>query len=500
MLNKIVLFFNQRFSELDARSLAGFRMILGASILWNLIIYRIPAVGKYYNNPLLVPDETIADYYGPPLPIFSLTDSDLWYYLLMGVMVMAASSMIVGWKTRWMVGILFVLMGSLTTTNPYLSHGVEYLEETALFWSFFLPMDRCWSLRTAHHKNFDRLEGIASFGLLLQLFLIYFSSWLFKNGAVWKEGRVLEIVAQDLIHADTLLEWLSEYPSILQVMTYIGFGLEILISLFLLVGIWKKTWRIYAALSIVLLHFSMTALLDVGTFIIVGVGFAIVLLPDHFWKFIGKSWVFIPTDIIASNFSKSKKNNWLTLGLLLAMLCVLRSNLHSWTKDTYISPVLTSLPFSDPVLEKQIPDPGIFTGFWHQSWRFFAHNIYADLGDFMFVGHDENGRMYDLASGSVISDAVNKAGHWTYLPDNNYQGAEFIFGVYFKFYHHRFPESSKAQWLRLKLDEFTADHEDVLLKRAEIWQIERTYQVQKEVVLSDHYFLLSSHKVGELED
>ncbi|MBF4983277.1 HTTM domain-containing protein [Nonlabens mediterrranea] len=487
MFTKLIARLNSKIIPFDPRSLGIFRIILGLAIIYNIVFYRFPAVGVFYNTPDLIPPSTITNYYGVPLPLFNWIDSDVWYNSLFLIMLLLSVLLTVGYRLKWVIPALFVLFGSMITTNPYVAHGVEYLEETALFWAIFLPLDRRFSLTKITDVRSQNSGNFAHLGFHFQLFLIYFSSWIFKNGELWKSGKILEIVSKDLIHSKPLLQGISNQPEFLELLTYSGFYLEVIVSLLILSAFFFENLRKWIFISLFFLHVTMALYLHVGTFFIIGLAFSVVFLPAGFWNHRLLNKLYSPNSIIDST-QKVKLNQLKIIGLLVFMAFILHGNLHHWSKNSYLSSALSSLPFFDCTIGRQLSDPGIFTGFWHQSWKFFPNNIYDDLGDFIFIGYNASGEAIELRTDTVLTISENDdAIDINPLPSHSYSGAEFTFGVYYKFYQNRFPKSTQQGWLNIELDNYKKAHPKKEISKAELWRLQRFHYYE-----GDHLILQDS--------
>lgn len=492
MFEKLLGYLERNTISFDLRSLGLFRIALGFALIYNLIVYRFPAVGVYYNNRQWLPEASASDYYGESFPLFNWSDSNLWYYFLLSLMLLLSILLMIGYKTKWITPVLFITFASLITTNPYLSHGVEYLEETALFWAMFLPLNRRFQLFQNQKASFLNFGKLAQLGFQFQLFLIYFSSWIFKNGELWRKGQLLEVVSNDLIHARPLLQQLGTYPELAQSFTYAGFYLEVLVSILLLLSFFFQRARYWSAISIILLHGIMALFLHVGTFFLIGLAFGVLLLPQGFW-----SWKIFPDrwryqNSIGLDILSVRWKNFKRVFILVIILFILHGNLHHWSKNSYLSPFLSSLPLYKNTIGKQLADPGIFTGFWHQSWKFFPNNIYDDLGDFLFIGYDENEIPYELrTSEKLYMSSTNGSYHIEPLPTASYFGAEFTFGVYYKFYQDRFPVSTQKGWLELQLNKYKQANPEKIISKAELWKVQRFHTYDgKTLILKDTLFRL----------
>ncbi len=481
---------------LDYRSLALFRIVLGVALLHNLIFYRFAGVGFFYGEDSAV-DYTLGDaYFGAGSSFFQYLSSETGFLIFFGLMFVMTVLFTIGYRTKIITPLLFFTYGSIFVLNPYLAHGVEFMLEVALFWAIFLPLDQVWSVSRLESSTVVTCHPLVSLCVLIQLFLIYASSWIYKDGDIWKSGMVMQTVAYDLIHARDLLIWLSNYPVFLKIMTYIGFYIEICISIGLLLSVRFSKIRIITAVLLFMLHSMMALLLHVGSFFPVGLAFAIILLPSSVFqtkRFQGLRFYSNPRITTAQSISRGSQ-----VLLILVIAFIARNNLHFWSKNSYVDNLLTSLPLHRYTLGWHFSDPGIFPGLWHQAWKFFPNNLYTDLGDFQYLGIDREGNYIDLNNGNPLDPIITKEGVINYSPIsyNDYYGAEFTFAVYLKFYPDRFPDSVRARWLELRYKRFEENFPETSIDKIEMHKIKRSVRFEKDQVkVSDSTFLLVSKSI-----
>ncbi len=424
-------------SSIDSRSLGLFRIIIGLSLIYNVVFQRLFYVGTFINNQELIPFEVIDSYYGVPLQLFRWFESNVWSYSYLTVLLVLVILFTLGKSPWWLRLVTFVLYGTVNASYTYLSHGPEFLMETALFWSVLLPVNSSFQFR-----NNEQPKTIQSFivtGFYLQLFFIYLSSWLLKDGIAWQSNQVMEILAFERIHATDLLISLKDSTSLLRWFTAFGFWLEVVVSILLLISIKVYRLRWFTAVSILLLHSSMVLLLSVGHFWSLGLAFSCVFIPfkDLLKKVLNHTdQIVIKKHLMPLPF----------ISFAVLLLFILHGNMYAWKKQGYLSDLINDLPLSNVLLRSHYKDPGFASGFYHQSWRFFSGDIPPDLGDFVYVGIDDYGMEYELNSGKPLSSIENFE-----FKKNEYQHAEFVFAVYLKFYQDRFPKSSLKEWLRLQV-------------------------------------------------
>src|SRR5680860_1821634 len=89
----------------------------------------------------------------------------------------AALCMLVGYRTRLMTVIVWILIVSIQVRNPFVLSGADSLLRVLLFWAMFLPLGAAWSVdryrKPAAFTNARQFLSIATIGLFLQIALMY---------------------------------------------------------------------------------------------------------------------------------------------------------------------------------------------------------------------------------------------------------------------------------------------------------------------------------------
>jgi hypothetical protein len=79
--------------------------------------------------------------------------------LLFGIAAVAALAMLVGYRTRLAVFVVWVLVLSIQVRNPFLDSSADDLLRLLLFWAMFLPLGAYWSVdclrggSRSHHQR-----------------------------------------------------------------------------------------------------------------------------------------------------------------------------------------------------------------------------------------------------------------------------------------------------------------------------------------------------------
>ena len=151
--NRISQFFlrvaDTRFGEvvgLDLRSMALFRILLGLLIIADLA-GRVPNFRAHYTDEGVLPrDLLISSMSEWRWSLFLINGSVQFQVALFVITWVAAVMIIVGYRTRLMLFIAWVLIMSLQVRNPMVLSGADTLLRLTMFWSMLLPLGAIWSI------------------------------------------------------------------------------------------------------------------------------------------------------------------------------------------------------------------------------------------------------------------------------------------------------------------------------------------------------------------
>ena len=221
---------------IDTRSLAVFRVGLAVTILGDLA-NRALDLGAHYTDTGVLPRALLAAEVGsriPWAPVLLRLQPHFVFGTLPGqALVFAAAAVVaalllVGWRTRWVTVVSWILLTSLHGRNPGVMNTGDGVLRLLLFWSMFLPLGARWSLDAAARRGPDgyRVIGGGAVALLLQIAFIYVFAAIFKTGAAWTTNYTALEMALGGQWVSAWGERLLQYPELLQLMTRFVIGLE----------------------------------------------------------------------------------------------------------------------------------------------------------------------------------------------------------------------------------------------------------------------------------
>lgn len=275
---------------IDLRSLAAFRIGLACLLLFDLI-YRWRLIGLLYTDDGILPRAGLKEIYGSSVAWTSLhyhmSGSVGSQSILFAIGVVFALALLVGFRTWWMTLLSWMMIASLHRRLPYVMHGGDQLLSTILLWSLLLPLGAKWSI-DSRAKSQGEAEpanyfSVATVGILLQVCIIYWFTFLHKWHPDWHEGRALGEALQTYFYAKPLGSWLRQRESLTMFFNYATLGLEAL-GPFVALFPWRNSMcRMLAIAMFVGLHIGIAATMRVGLFSYVSIVCWLLFVPSAFW-------------------------------------------------------------------------------------------------------------------------------------------------------------------------------------------------------------------------
>ncbi len=287
--SRLYLFAEKMFG-IDIRSLALFRICLALLMLSDLL-YRAQDMQAHYTDAGVM-----------PIALVSVVQQQHWYWSIhtmhpalpfeVGLFVLAglfALSLLVGYRTRTVSVICWLLLISLQNRNTMVLTGGDQMLRMLAFWGMFLPLGVCWSVDRALDKSGEivppRIFSMGSIALLVQLASIYLFGALLKSGPTWHTDNTAVFYSLSMDQFSTPLALsLLHYHDLLKVLTILAYRLELLAPLFLLASAFSGLFRTLIVFLYVGFHISLGLTLELGLFPVIGAFAWLVLLPSWFWE------------------------------------------------------------------------------------------------------------------------------------------------------------------------------------------------------------------------
>ena len=272
----------------DLRSLATFRIVLALLVISDLA-NRATDLSAHYTDAGIMPRTVLVEQVLSPWA-FSLdlmNGGALFQALLFAVAALAAFGMLVGYRTRLMTFIVWVLLLSIQLRNPLVNGSESPMLRMLLFWGMLLPLGAYWSVdrtRSALPRPSPRFLSLATFGLLMQIAFVYWFTAALKSGPEWRTDYTALYYALSFDQLATPIgHVLLDFPSLLQVLTFGTLVLEVLGPLLLFWPFFTGPVRTGAALAIMSLHFGIWLTMDIGIFPWISAFCMVCFFPTWFW-------------------------------------------------------------------------------------------------------------------------------------------------------------------------------------------------------------------------
>ena len=298
----------QRIFGLDLRALAFFRVAMGVLILIDLWM-RSRSMEAMYTNAGFIPIEMLYDYErtvsgsGQVMSwsLHALGGSLQWQIFLFVFAAVAAVSMVVGYRTRVVTIVSWVLLVSLQARNPLIVHSGDTLLRVAIFWSMFLPLGAVWSLdaRRRITKSSDFVRGFeivspATVGLILTLFSLYFFAGVAKLNHTWFSGTVMEYVSRLDIYSTALGKSMRDFPGLLKMITWGTLVVEVAIPFLMFVPWNNRRIRVLLMLIFFGFHIGIALTMSLGLFQYTSMGVWLALIPGGCMAWLGNGLRLTP--------------------------------------------------------------------------------------------------------------------------------------------------------------------------------------------------------------
>jgi hypothetical protein len=273
----------------DLRSLATFRIVLALLALCDLA-NRATDLTAHYTDAGVLPRVVLIEQVLSPWA-FSLNlmnGGATFQALLFGIAMVAALGMLVGYRTRLMTFIVWILLLSIHLRNPLLNGSESPLLRMLFFWGMLLPLGAYWSVdraRSALPRPSPRFLSLATFGLFMQIAFVYWFTAALKSGPEWRVDHTALYYALSVDQLATHIgHYLLNFPTLLQVLTFGTFMLEAVGPILLFCPFFTGPVRTGTALAFMSLHFGIWLTMDIGIFPWISAFCMVCFFPTWFWK------------------------------------------------------------------------------------------------------------------------------------------------------------------------------------------------------------------------
>jgi len=266
---------------IDARALAVFRMALGSLVVADLLL-RARNLTAFYTDRGVLPTGALYSDYTDVHSIHAWW-GEPW---IVAVLFVAAAAfgvaMILGYRTRTVTLVSWVLLVSLQNRNPMVLNGGDVLLRLLLFWGIFLPLGERWSLDALRsERRREWVASVATLAVLVQLVLVYTVNFVHKTrGEDWVQGTAVPYILSLGQFTVYLGPTVAAWTPLLEVLTLAWLVLMALSPFLLVLRGWP---RALLATAFVSMHLGMAATMKIGLFPLVVVAAILPFYPPVVW-------------------------------------------------------------------------------------------------------------------------------------------------------------------------------------------------------------------------
>lgn len=281
----------QNIFGVDLRSLALFRVLLGAVLLVTLL-GSFCNLGALYTDSGVAPRSWVMDVGASTrLSLYFLNGSFAFTTLLLLIQTVAALMLLLGWRTRLASVVSFVLWASLMSRNPDVLMPADSLMAGLLFWSLFLPLGARYSMEAALNpapaNPQNQYLSWASAGLLVQIIAPYFFSTLAAySDAQTHQSLVLFYWLNLDGYATSLAQSLLASVPLHTTLSRLMFVLSLISPLLIFAPVFTQATRLLAMIGFGLMQIFMLIFFDLGTLPWVSLAALAALPGASFWSWL----------------------------------------------------------------------------------------------------------------------------------------------------------------------------------------------------------------------
>ena len=286
MINPIRAWNRFFFGLVSAKPLGLIRILYGLVALSNLAFCSVDLEYWYTDSGLLRGDEAwvMAGTFQPS-PLHFLQDVTS-VRVAFALTATVAALLTIGWRTRLMGILYYIGMLSIHNRNLVSSSGADVL---LLTFGFNLMLSPCGAAYSVDAWLESRRRGTPASPLIvpwalrliqLQVAIVYMGAAILKaGGALWLNGSALHYVLNNTEVTRFDVSFLTQYPLLINVMTYSALAMEFSLAFFL----WFRACRPFVLYIGLMLHVGILITINIPCFgELMWIGYLAFLTPPEF--------------------------------------------------------------------------------------------------------------------------------------------------------------------------------------------------------------------------
>ena len=282
--------------SLDRRSIALFRILLGIVLIIDLSMdFRY--ADDLYSRTGLFPRSIWASYYEYTTiwSLHTLFDTVVFARLMIGLQIGLAVALVVGYRSRIVAGLSWVLFVSLINRNLLVTDGGDQIASYLLFIAMCLPLGETFSVDRRRLRSAPQLSptvfSAGTIMLVAQLTILYVFAGITKLEVTdWRDGSALDLILRWNEYARQLAPLFRKSAALSRLVSVVTPWFECVGALAFFIPDRRGILRILAVLGFVGLHLAIHLSLSLSLFSFYPMAGLSALLPASFWRFVGRRW------------------------------------------------------------------------------------------------------------------------------------------------------------------------------------------------------------------
>lgn len=363
---------------IDVRGAAALRIGLALILLIDLADRARDTVSMYTDAGVL-PRSVVPGVDGR-LSFHMMSGQAWWQALLMGVAALLAVALLLGFRTRTVMVLSWILNFSIQTRNPLVLYGGDIVLRVTMFWALFLPLGEVWSLDARARggpPRYSRAAHAGTFGYLAQVALIYITTAALKSGVDWQNGTAVYYALSIDTFTEPIGGLLLPYYRLTGILTFLVYWFETIGPWLLLVPSWRL--RSAVVFGFIAMHLSFEVFMEIGLFPWTSALTWVPLLPSELFDRLRLPRLSGATERLSG----------LSTGVAIAAVIYITV----WNLGTvYPKPFGITGVARAPARMLRLD----------QYWDMFAPQPFRDDGWFVVVGERNDGKLTDVMHGGGV--------------------------------------------------------------------------------------------------
>ncbi len=273
------------FGETALAPVALFRILYGLQLI-NWVWQLFPNLTAFFTDEGILPRSSQLTYYGDRFTLLDLAGTWWQVALFWACALVVAALLTLGWRSRLMSFLAFVVVTSFSWRDPLVLDGSDIVFRVVPLWLAFTDCGGRWSLDALARRERGAPALTSGWALPvrileLQIAWIYLSTGIDKlSGQLWPQG-VATYYALQLEHTFGRA-WAYPIATNLVLAQTITWGTLAVELLFLpLAMLPSRATRVVAAAAAAGLHLGILTLMNVGNFPVIMLSALVLFLPSR---------------------------------------------------------------------------------------------------------------------------------------------------------------------------------------------------------------------------